>query len=138
MTIEASGIGIACIAACYFKTPVLFAKKSESKNLDGEIYTSLVTSYTKSKEYTIRVAKRFLTPADRVLVIDDFLANGNALAGLWDIVKQSGATMVGAGIVIEKGFQHGGERLRQQGLRIESLAIIDAMEAGEIIFRKEA
>lgn len=135
LTIEASGIGIACLAAQYFQAPVVFAKKSESKNLDGDVYTSRVESYTHGREYTIRVSKKFIGAGDRVLIIDDFLAKGKALMGLKDIVEQSGALLVGAGIVIEKGFQDGGETLRSQGMRIESLAIVDSMEDGRIRFR---
>lgn len=135
LTIEASGIGIACIAAQYFKVPVVFAKKTESKNLDGEMYTTQVHSFTKGKEYTVRVARKFITCEDKVLVIDDFLANGRALIGLIDILDQAGATFVGAGIAIEKGFQEGGALLRSKGYRIESLAIIEEMEEGLIRFR---
>lgn len=135
VTIEASGIGIACIVARYFNVPVVFAKKSESRNLDGDIYTSPIYSFTHQKEYSVRVSKKFLTPEDRVLVIDDFLANGKALIGLIDIIKQSGATLVGAGIAIEKGFQGGGDALRKAGVRIESLAIIDEMNQDRIKFR---
>ena len=137
LTVEASGIGIACITAQYFGVPVVFAKKSESKNLDGDIYTAPVLSFTKGKEYIIRVAKRFLSPEDRVLIIDDFLAKGKAVLGLKSIVEQAGATLVGAGICIEKGFQEGGDRLRKAGYRVESLAIVDSMdpETGEITFR---
>ncbi|MGN0595860.1 MAG: xanthine phosphoribosyltransferase [Ruminiclostridium sp.] len=128
LTIEASGIGIACIAAQSFNCPVVFAKKTESKNIDGEVLTSKVTSYTKGKVYDIIVSKKFLSPEDKVLIIDDFLANGCALLGLADIVKQSGAELVGAGIVIEKGFQVGGKLVREKGIRVESLAIIDSMD----------
>lgn len=135
ITIEASGIGIACVVARHFNVPVVFAKKSESRNLDGDLYTSSVYSFTHQKEYMIRVSKKFLTEEDRVLVIDDFLANGKALIGLLDIINQSGATLVGAGIAIEKGFQGGGDALREQGIRIESLAIVDEMGEGFIKFR---
>lgn len=128
LTIEASGIGIACVSAQYFNfAPVIFAKKTESKNLDGDIYTSEVESFTKGRIYKIMVSRKFLQQGDRVLVIDDFLANGKALEGLADIIQQAGATLVGAGIVIEKGFQDGGKRLRDAGIRIESLAIIREM-----------
>ena len=138
LTVEASGIGIACITAQYFGVPVVFAKKSESKNLDGDIYTAPVLSFTKGKEYIIRVAKRFLSPEDRVLIIDDFLAKGNAMLGLLDVCAQAGAVVVGAGIAIEKGFQEGGALLRKRGLRVESLAIVDAMsEDGTIVFRPQ-
>ncbi|MBQ2708441.1 MAG: xanthine phosphoribosyltransferase [Clostridia bacterium] len=137
LTIEASGIGIACIAAQYFGVPVVFAKKAESKNLDGDMYTSSVTSYTKGKEYQIRVARKFLSPEDRVLIIDDFLAKGKAILGLTDIVKQAGATLVGAGICIEKGFQEGGEIIRSMGIRLESLAIVELTDDGGITFREQ-
>ena len=136
LTVEASGIGIACITAQYFGVPVVFAKKSESKNLDGDVYTAVVESYTKGKEYTIRVSKKFVDKDDRVLIIDDFLAKGQALLGLLDIVTQSGAEAVGCGIVIEKGFQEGGKMLRERGVRLESLAIIDRFEDGRPIFRQ--
>ena len=135
LTIEASGIGIACIAAQYFDVPVVFAKKSESKNLDGDVYTAPVVSFTKGKEYTIRVAKRFLTPEDKVLIIADFLAKGKAVLGLRQIVEQSGAELVGVGICIEKGFQEGGRLLRESGIRVESLAIVELDENGGICFR---
>ena len=135
LTIEASGIGIACLTAQYFGVPVVFAKKAESKNLDGDVFTSLVQSFTHGKEYVIRVSKKFIGPEDRVLIIDDFLAKGKALIGLRDIVQQSGAYLVGAGIVIEKGFQEGGAILREQGMRIESLAIVDSMKNGCLTFR---
>ena len=115
--------------------PVVFAKKSESRNLDGDLYTSPIYSFTHQKEYMVRVSKKFLSAEDKVLVIDDFLANGKALIGLLDIIKQSGATLVGAGIAIEKGFQGGGDALREQGIRIESLAIIDEMGEDFIKFR---
>lgn len=127
LTIEASGIGIACIAGQYFDVPVLFAKKSQSKNIDGSVYTSKVESFTHGRVYDVMVAKEFLLPGDRVLIIDDFLANGAALDGLIDIVHQAGATVVGAGICIEKAFQPGGDRLRAKGVRVESLARIQSM-----------
>ena len=136
LTIEASGIGIACITAQYFHVPVVFAKKVQSKNLDGEVYTTQVHSYTHGKDYTIRVSKKFLTSEDKVLLIDDFLANGKAIIGLLDIVKQAGAEVVGAGICIEKGFQEGGKYLREQGLHVESLAIVELDEDGKIRFRR--
>ncbi len=138
VTIEASGIGIACIAAQYFHVPVVFAKKSESKNLDGDVYTSSVASFTHNKVYDIRISKKYLSSQDRILLIDDFLAKGNALLGLLDVCQQSGATVVGAGIAIEKGFQEGGQLLRKRGLRVESLAIIESMtEDGGITFRPQ-
>lgn len=135
LTIEASGIGIACIAAQYFDVPVIFAKKSESKNLDGDIYTSKVVSYTHGKEYDIRVSKKFLTKDDHVLIIDDFLAKGKALLGLMDIVKQAGASLTGCGICIEKGFQDGGEIIRSLGVDLCSLAIVDLDQNGDMTFR---
>ncbi|HJA70961.1 MAG TPA: xanthine phosphoribosyltransferase [Candidatus Lachnoclostridium stercoravium] len=139
LTIEASGIGIACIVAQSFDVPVLFAKKSKTKNIAGEVYTSRVQSYTHGRIFDIIVAKEFLGPGDKVLIIDDFLANGAALEGLISLVKDSGAEFVGAGIIIEKGFQGGGDRLREAGIRLESLAIVDSMDetTGEIVFRDE-
>ncbi len=127
LTIEASGIGIACVAAQYFDVPVLFAKKSKSKNIDGTVYVTKVHSFTHGGDYDVMVAKDFLHPTDRVLLIDDFLANGSALRGLMDLVYQAGGTVVGAGICVEKAFQPGGDQLRSQGLRVESLARIAAM-----------
>ncbi|WP_367566744.1 xanthine phosphoribosyltransferase [Lacrimispora sp.] len=139
LTIEASGIGIACIVAQYFEVPVVFAKKSKTKNIAGDIYTTQVESFTHGRTYDIMVAKEFLGAGDKVLLIDDFLANGKALEGLSDIVKNSGAELVGAGIVIEKGFQPGGDHLREQGIKVESLAIVESMDekAGTIRFRGE-
>ncbi len=136
LTIEASGIGIACVAAQYFRCPVVFAKKAKSLNLDGSLYTATVHSYTYDKEYTITVSSKFITKEDTVLLIDDFLANGQAMLGLIDIIKQSGAALLGIGIVIEKGFQSGGAKLRQMGIDVYSLAIIDEMSPGRIRFRK--
>ena len=136
LTIEASGIGIACVTAQYFHVPVVFAKKNQTKNIDGGVYTTQVESFTHGRVYDIRVAKEFLRPGERVLLSDDFLANGKALMGLSQLVKDAGAALVGAGVVIEKGFQKGGDRLREQGIRVESLAIVDAMdEEGTITFR---
>lgn len=135
LTVEASGIGIACIAAQYFHVPVIFAKKTESKNLDGEVYSSKVVSYTKGKEFEIRVSKKFIDESDCVLVIDDFLAKGKALIGLMDIIKQSGAELAGCGICIEKGFQEGGEYIRSLGVDLCSLAIVDLDADGNMIFR---
>jgi xanthine phosphoribosyltransferase len=127
LTIEASGIGIACIVAQRFKCPVIFAKKTKTKNIDGQVYTSKVESFTHGQIYDIIVSKEFLKAEDRILIIDDFLANGAALSGLVQLVTAAGATLVGAGIVIEKAFQPGGEMLRAQGIRIESLARIKSM-----------
>lgn len=127
LTIEASGIGIACVAAQYFHCPVIFAKKTQTKNIAGEVYTSKVESFTHGRVYDIIVAKEFLGPGDKVLLIDDFLTNGAALEGLAQLVKDAGAELVGAGIVIEKAFQPGGDRLRAKGLRIEALARVQSM-----------
>lgn len=127
LTIEASGIGIACVTAQFFHCPVIFAKKSQSKNIDGAVYSTKVESFTHGRIYDVIVSKKFLGPEDKVLIIDDFLANGAALEGLIDLVHQSGAQLAGAGIVIEKAFQPGGDRLRAQGIRVESLARIKSM-----------
>ena len=139
LTIEASGIGIACIAAQYFHVPVVFAKKTQSINLDGDVYSTKIQSFTHRRIYDVIVSKKFLSPEDHVLIIDDFLANGCALEGLIDIVKSSGATIEGVGIAIEKGFQKGGDLIRSKGIRVESLAIVDGMnaETGEIFFREQ-
>ena len=138
LTIEASGIGIACVSALEFDCPVIFAKKTESKNIDGEVYTSKVQSFTKGRIYDIIVSKKFIGEGDNILIIDDFLANGCALLGLADIVKQSGANLCGAGIVIEKGFQDGGKIIREKGIRLESLAIVDSMSVKDgVVFRKD-
>ena len=137
LTIEASGIGIACITAQYFDdAPVVFAKKNPTKNIAGEVYTSKVESFTHGRVYNIIVSKRFLGPEDRVLIIDDFLANGCALMGLIAIVRASGAELAGAGIVIGQGFQEGGGIIRGMGVRLESLAIVESMsEEGGVVFR---
>lgn len=137
LTIEASGIGIACVVAQYFDVPVVFAKKNKTKNIAGDVYTSQVESFTHGRVYDIMVSKEFLGEGDKVLLIDDFLANGKALEGLAALVKDSGAELVGAGIVIEKGFQVGGDNIRRQGIRLESLAIVESMdeEIGTIVFR---
>ncbi len=137
LTIEASGIAIACITAQYFHVPVVFAKKTESRNLDKETYESNVYSYTKEKNYKIRVSKRYIDKRDNILILDDFLANGKALLGLKDIIEQANANLVGAGIVIEKGFQKGGDLLRNDGVRVDSLVIIDSLENGRIEFREQ-
>ena len=139
LTIEASGIGIACVAAQSFQVPVVFAKKTRTKNIAGDVYVSRVESYTHGRIYEIIVSKDFLGKEDRVLLIDDFLANGKALEGLADLVRQAGAELVGAGVVIEKGFQPGGDIIRSQGIRLESLAIVDEMDekTGEIRFREQ-
>ena len=135
LTIEASGIGIACIAAQYFHVPVVFAKMAQSVNLDGEMYTTKVESFTHKKVYDVILSMKFLGPEDHVLLIDEFLANGCALMGLNDIVNKSGATLEGAGIVIEKGFQEGGKKIREMGVRLESLAIVESMTDDSLTFR---
>lgn len=137
LTVEASGIAAAAIVAQYFDVPVVFAKKSQSINIDGSVYSTKIESFTHKRVYDVIVSKKYLSPEDKILVIDDFLANGCAVDGLIDIINESGATLCGVGILIEKGFQEGGKRLRARGVRVESLAIVDAMndETGEIIFR---
>ena len=139
LTIEASGIGIACVVAQYFHVPVVFAKKTQSINLDGDVYSTKIQSFTHRRIYDVIVSKKFLSPEDHVLIIDDFLANGCALEGLINIVKSSGATIEGVGIAIEKGFQKGGDLIRGKGIRVESLAIVDGMnaETGEVFFREQ-
>ena len=139
LTIETSGIAIACSVAREFGVPVVFAKKSKSVNMDGEMYVAEVESYTHKKTNKVIVAKKFLSEGDRVLIVDDFLANGCALQGLISIVDSAGAEVVGCGIVIEKGFQEGGHRIRNLGFRLESLAIVESMndETGEIVFRTQ-
>jgi xanthine phosphoribosyltransferase len=137
LTIEASGIGIACIVAQSFHVPVVFAKKSQSVNIDGDLYTSKVESFTHKRVYDIIVSKKFLSADDHVLIIDDFLANGCAVMGLIDLINEAGATLEGVGIAVEKGFQQGGKLIREKGTRLESLAVIESMDAatGEIKFR---
>ena len=139
VTIEASGIGIACIVAKYFGTPVVFAKKSKSINIDGDMYVAEVESFTHKCKNHVIVAQKFLSPEDHVLLIDDFLANGCALQGLIQIVQSAGATVEGIGIAVEKGFQSGGRMIRNLGFQLESLAIVDGMDAatGEITFREQ-
>ena len=139
LTAEASGIAVAVIAAQYFDVPVVFAKKTQTKNIAGEVYTTKVESYTHGRVYDIIVSREFLGAGDKVLLIDDFLANGKALEGLAALVRDSGAELVGAGIVIEKGFQVGGDLLRSEGIRLESLAIVESMdeEAQTIVFRDD-
>lgn len=133
LTVEASGIGIACMAARYFGVDVVFAKKSQSKNLVGNTYSSSVRSFTKGTVFDVRVDSRFIRPEDRVLIIDDFLADGEALHGLIDIVGQAGATVVGAGICIEKAFQPGGKKIREEGINLHSLARLGLDDEGKII-----
>lgn len=139
LTIEASGIGIACVVAQHFGVPVVFAKKTKSINIEGEMYTAEVESFTHKCKNQVIVAKKFLSEDDHVLIIDDFLANGCALQGLIQIVKSAGGTVEGIGIAIEKGFQSGGTVIRNLGYRLESLAIVDGMDAstGEITFREQ-
>lgn len=128
LTIEASGIGLACVAGEVFGCPVLFAKKSRTKNIAGSVYTAQVESYTHGGVYTILCAKEYLKPEDKVLILDDFLANGNALLGLLELCRQAGCQVVGAGVAIEKAYQPGGRRVRDQGVRVESLARIQSMD----------
>ena len=137
LTIEASGIGIACVVARHFGVPVVFAKKSQSINLDGDMYTAEVESFTHKNKNMVIVSRKFISPEDKVLIIDDFLANGCALQGLISIINQAGASVAGIGIAIEKGFQTGGQIIRNMGYHLESLAIVDAMDAaaGTITFR---
>ena len=137
LTIEASGLGIACVAAEVFDVPVVFAKKTQTKNIAGDVYTTKVESFTHGRVYDIIVSKEFLGKGDKVLLIDDFLANGKALEGLAELVTKSGAELVGAGVVIEKGFQVGGDIIRSKGIHLESLAIVESMDekTGEVVFR---
>ena len=128
LTIEASGIGIACITAQFFGVPVIFAKKNKTKNIAGDVYTAKVESFTHGKVYDIIVSKEFLGPQDKVLLIDDFLANGSALQGLIHLVREAGAQLAGAGICVEKAFQPGGDMIRAMGVRVESLARVRAMD----------
>ena len=139
LTIEASGIGIACVAARQFDVPVIFAKKSKSINIEGEVYVAEVESFTHKCKNQGIVSKKFLNPDDNVLIIDDFLANGCALQGLISIVTSAGANVAGIGIVIEKGFQTGGQIIRNLGYHLESLAIVDGMDTatGKIVFREQ-
>lgn len=136
LTIEASGIAIAVGAGAVMGLPVVFAKKNRTNNVDGELYSTVVHSYTHGTDYTVVVSKEFLNGDDRVLIVDDFLANGKALLGLIDIVKQAGAEVVGCTCAIEKGFQRGGDNLRAEGVRVESLAVIESMDDTSITFRK--
>lgn len=140
LTIEASGIGIACIVATYFDVPVVFAKKTDSINLGKETYVAEVVSFTHKVTKKVIVEKQFISPGDKVLIIDDFLANGCALQGLISIINEAGAEVVGVGIAIEKGFQPGGQMIRNMGYKVESLAIVDGMDAktGKITFRPQA
>jgi xanthine phosphoribosyltransferase len=137
LTIEASGIAIGALVAQEFDCPLVFAKKTKTKNIAGDVFTSKVDSFTHGTTYDIIVSKQYLDANDRVLIVDDFLAIGNALKGLIALVKDSGAQLAGCGVVIEKGFQHGGDKLREEGIKVESLAIIESMDAakGEVYFR---
>lgn len=135
LTIESSGIAIALAAGAALHVPVVFAKKHRTSNVSGEVYQTIVHSYTHNIDYTVVVESEFLKPDDRILLVDDFLANGKALEGLMELVRQAGGKVAGAGIAIEKGFQNGGSDLRERGLRIESLAIIDRMDENGITFR---
>lgn len=135
LTIETSGIPIAFAAAAAMNVPMVFAKKNRTGNLSGDLYQTVVHSYTHGTDYTVVVEKQFIKPEDNILIVDDFLANGKAIIGLSEIVRMAGATVSGAAVAIEKGFQHGGDELRKQGMHVESLAIIESMEDGEIRFR---
>lgn len=134
LTIEASGIGLACLTAQYFGVPVVFAKKSRTSNISSEVYSTPVESYTHGNTNNVIVSKQYLGAGDRVLIIDDFLATGNALKGLIELCRLAGADVVGCGIAIEKRYQHGGDALRAENIRVESLALIDSMENGNIVF----
>ena len=138
LTIEASGIGIACMAGQQFHVPVVFAKKAQSINLEGEMYSAKLRSYTHQRVYDVIVAKKYISPEDHILIIDDFLANGCAVEGLIDIIQSAGAAIEGVGIAIEKGFQRGGDMIRSRGIQLESLAIVESMdpETGKITFRE--
>lgn len=136
LTIEASGIGIACVAARHFGVPVVFAKKAQSINLDGDMHTTRIQSFTHGRVYDVIVSKKFLGPDDHVLIIDDFMANGYAMRGLIDIVNKAGAELAGIGVAVEKGFQRGGDSLREEGYNIHSLAIIDEANEHHIRFRE--
>lgn len=137
LTAEASGIALTAICALRFGKPMVYAKKAKSDNIEGGLFTSEIFSYTYKKKVTLLVSKDWIQPGTRVLVIDDFLARGEALRGLCDIVKQAGAELVGIGCAIEKGFQGGGDRLRAAGVNLHSLAILDSAEPGNIVFRDE-
>ncbi|NCA67543.1 MAG: xanthine phosphoribosyltransferase [Clostridia bacterium] len=136
LTIETSGIMLACLTAQVFNVPMLYAKKTKTSNMSEDVFTAQVFSYTHYKEYTIYVSKEYLSSSDKVLLIDDFLANGFSMKGLVQLAQSAGATVVGAGVAIEKGFQGGGDILRSLGLRIEAMAIIDSMTEEGIIFRE--
>lgn len=137
LTVEASGIAVAVAAGAAMHVPAVFGKKHKTGNVSGETYKAVIHSYTHNTDYEVAVPYEYLGQNDRVLIVDDFLANGKALEGLFDIVNQAGAVAVGAAVAIEKGFQRGGDRLREKGIRVEALAIIDYMENGEIRFREQ-
>ena len=137
LTAEASGIALATVCAKEFGVPMVFAKKAKSDNIEGGLYCSDIFSYTYKKKVTLLVSKDWITANDRVLIIDDFMANGEAMRGLCDIVRESGAELVGIGIAVEKGFQHGGDRIRESGINIQSLAIIDEADENGFVFRGE-
>ena len=138
LTIEASGIGLACMASRHFgNAPVVFAKKAQSINLDGEQYSTTIYSFTKKREFPVIVGRRFLSPGDHVLIIDDFLARGEAMRGLCEIVEEAGCELVGIGCAVEKGFQHGGDKLREAGVNLKSLAILEKAEPGCVEFRED-
>ena len=137
MTIEASGIAPAIMVGYLLELPVVFAKKAQSINIDGDVYSTKIQSFTHQRVYDVIVSKKYLNPEDHILIIDDFLANGCALEGLIDLVQSAGATVEGIGIAIEKGFQQGGKLIRDRGIRLESLAIVDSMEGGELVFREQ-
>lgn len=136
LTVESSGIAVAVAAGAVMHLPVVFAKKNKSSNVSGDVYSANVHSYTHNKDYDIVVSSEYLSKDDKIVIIDDFLANGKALEGLIEIINKSGATLVGATCAIEKGFQGGGDRLRKQGVRVESLAVIEEMSPEKIVFRK--
>lgn len=137
LTVEASGIAVALAAGANLHVPVVFAKKHNTSNIQSDVYSSVVYSFTHNTEYNIVVSKEYLSSRDRVLIVDDFLARGKALMGLTDIINQAGAELVGCAVAIEKGFQRGGDELRAKGIRVEALALIDSMDENEIVFRKQ-
>ncbi len=137
LTIEASGIGIACIAAQFFNCPVLFAKKTKTKNIASSVYKTQVRSFTHGMEYDVIVSKDFIGENDKVLIVDDFLAEGNALLGLIDLCRQAGAEIAGCAIAIEKGFQQGRERVEKKGVRVESLAVVETMTDNQVRFKNQ-
>lgn len=137
LTVEASGIAVALAAGASLHVPALFAKKHNTSNIQSDVYSSVVYSFTHNTEYNIVVSKDYLSSCDRVLIVDDFLARGKALMGLTDIINQAGAELVGCAVAIEKGFQHGGDELRAKGIRVEALALIDSMNENEIVFRQQ-